>query len=216
PILPPACASNPQAFSTCAINAVVVDFPLVPVIATTGARPFVPAAGRIVRANNSTSPITSAPPLRARRTTACGCGCVRAMPGLRINAATVSQGHETQLGTLAPYDAATSRLASLSSRAKTSAPPALNASIADRPERARPNTPTVLPRKQVTSIMNRSPEFQRRKADESEHHGDNPEADHNRRLAPAELLEMMMNRRHAEDAFAGGLVRDHLNHHRNG
>src|SRR5438067_969788 len=177
-MLPPACASNPQAFSTCAISAVVVDLPLVPVIATTGARPFVAAAGRIVRANNSTSPITSAPPLRARRTTACGCGCVRAMPGLRINAATVSHGHETQFVTLAPFDAAATRLASLSSHAKTSAPPALNASMADRPERARPNTPTVLPRKQVTSITIRSPEFQRRKPDEGEHHGDNPEANH--------------------------------------
>ncbi len=43
PILPPSCASMPADLTRCAISAVVVDLPLVPVMATNG------AAGRVAR-----------------------------------------------------------------------------------------------------------------------------------------------------------------------
>ena len=44
-------------------------------------------------------------------------------------------------------------------------------------------------------------------ARERQHDRDDPEADHDLRLGPAELLEMMMERRHAEHALAGELER---------
>src|SRR2546423_3848943 len=53
-----------------------------------------------------------------------------------------------------------------------------------------------------------SPELQRREANEGKDHGDNPETDHNGRFAPAKLLEVVMDWRHAEHTLAGGLERD--------
>ena len=46
------------------------------------------------------------------------------------------------------------------------------------------------------------PQFQGGKAKERQHHGDDPEADHDRRFRPALLLVMVVQRRHAEDALA--------------
>ena len=52
-----------------------------------------------------------------------------------------------------------------------------------------------------------SPQLQRGEADHRKHEGDDPEAHHDLRLRPAELLEMMMNGRHAEHPPAGELER---------
>src|ERR1044071_7135286 len=60
----------------------------------------------------------------------------------------------------------------------------------------------------------KSPQLQRRKPGERQHDRDDPEPDHDLRLGPALLLEVMMDRRHLEDALAGELERDHLHDHR--
>src|SRR3546814_3307494 len=56
----------------------------------------------------------------------------------------------------------------------------------------------------------RSSQLQRRKADHRQHDRDDPEPDHHGRFLPAELLEVVVDRRHAEDAPAGALEPEHL------
>jgi hypothetical protein len=82
-MLPPTCTSWPAAFRMCAISAVVVDLPLVPVIATNGAAG---ATARRSRANSSMSPITSTPASRAIFTDQCGSGWVSGTPGASTSA----------------------------------------------------------------------------------------------------------------------------------
>ena len=65
PILPPIWASRPAARRRCAVSAVVVDLPLVPVMATNGASV---RCARRSRQNSSMSPITSTPAARASAT----------------------------------------------------------------------------------------------------------------------------------------------------
>src|SRR6202008_2840941 len=48
-----------------------------------------------------------------------------------------------------------------------------------------------------------SSQFKRREADKPQNASDDPEADDDRRFRPAELFEMVMDRRHAENALAG-------------
>src|SRR5215467_10039529 len=97
-------------------------------------------------------------------------------------------------------------LSALSSPATISAPPAFSAWQLASPEPPRPNTATILPAKEVTGIMrHRSSQFQRGESGKRQHHRDNPEADHDLRLGPAQLLEMMVDRRHPEEALAGKL-----------
>ena len=64
------------------------------------------------------------------------------------------------------------------------------------PDRARPNTRDTLVRECVAPGTLVLPELQRREPDQSEHEGDDPEADDDGRLLPALLLEMMVERRH--------------------
>src|SRR5450631_2528836 len=59
----------------------------------------------------------------------------------------------------------------------------------------------------------RSPQLQRGEAGQRQHHRDDPEPDHDLRLGPAQLLEMVVDRRHPEDALAGELERHHLHDH---
>src|SRR5450631_429655 len=61
----------------------------------------------------------------------------------------------------------------------------------------------------------RSPQLQRGEAGQRQHHRDDPEPDHDLRLGPAELLEVMVDRRHPEHALAGQLERHHLHDHGN-
>ena len=73
-----------------------------------------------------------------------------------------------------------------------------------RPERASPSTTNDEPLSTARSII-RSPQLQRREAGHRQDRGDDPEADDDGGLRPALLLEMMVQRRHAEDAPAGPL-----------
>src|ERR1700753_2204664 len=105
--------------------------------------------------------------------------------------------------------------ASLSSHPTTSAPAANSALALARPEVPSPNTATLRPSNVVTGIMaGSSPQLQRRETGERQHDRDDPEADHDLRLGPAELLEMMMQRRHLEHPLAGALERRDLHDHR--
>src|SRR5262245_50026758 len=58
------------------------------------------------------------------------------------------------------------------------------------------------------------PQLQRGEPCEREHDRDDPETDHDLRLGPALLLEVMMQWRHLEHALAGELEGDHLHDHR--
>src|SRR3954465_5340661 len=66
----------------------------------------------------------------------------------------------------------------------------------------------------MTSEEYPSPELEGAEAREGKHEADDPEADHDRRLGPAEMLEMVVDRRHQEDALAGALVDNDLDHDR--
>src|SRR5258705_2568823 len=103
-----------------------------------------------------------------------------------------------------------------SSHPITSAPPANSALALARPEAPSPNTATFFPSNEVTGIMAEFSlsQLQRRQPGERQHDRDDPEADYDLRLRPSELLEVMMQRRHLEDALAGELERKHLHDHR--
>src|SRR5580704_320015 len=76
--------------------------------------------------------------------------------------------------------------------------------------------PTSRRSKMRDGIMRLSPQLQCRETDQRQHDSNDPETDHDRGFAPAELFEMMMDRRHAEDALAGQPERDHLDDDRDG
>src|ERR1700676_3908371 len=92
----------------------------------------------------------------------------------------------------------------------TSAPPANSALAPTSPEPPSPNTATFFPAKVVTGIMARLSQLQGRQPGEREHDRNDPDANDDLRLGPAELLEMMVDRRHLEHALAGELKRHHL------
>src|ERR1700730_7278819 len=111
-----------------------------------------------------------------------------------------------------PAFAALATFSALSSLAITFAPPALRAWQLASPEPPRPNTATLLPAKEVTGVMMARPssQLERGEAGERQHHRDDPEPDHDLRLGPAQLLEMMVQRRHPQNAFPGELERGDL------
>ena len=132
------------------MSAVVVDLPLVPVMATNG------ASGQLLarsRQNSSMSPMISTPAALALATVQCGAGCVSGTPGASTRAANRLQSALASSSTGKPAAAAASRLAAVSSAATTLAPPAASARAAARPDRARPNTATVLPANVVTGVI---------------------------------------------------------------
>src|SRR5262249_6208544 len=177
------------------------------------------------------SPITSTAALRASPTVQCGAGWVSGTPGDSTSAAIFDQSMCRRSAVTIPAALACAILAPSSSPATTSARPASNACALARPEAPSPNSATLLPANVPTRIVysirvqsivtmvsvtgtTSSPQFQRGQAGEREHDRDDPEADHDLRLGPPELLEMMVDRRHLEDAPAGKLERDHLHDHR--
>src|SRR6478672_2835529 len=103
------------------MSAVVVDLPLVPVMATNGE---CGASLRRSRQNNSTSPITSTLALFASTTDQWGAGWVSGTPGASSSADTVAQSILRRSSVATPAARALSTLAALSSNATTSAPPA--------------------------------------------------------------------------------------------
>src|ERR1700748_1082611 len=200
PILPPIWASKPHCANTCPISAVVVDLPLVPVMAITGDLPGRSGLGRISRANSSTSPITGTRALLACSTTPCGLGWVSGTPGDRTSAAIFSHGHSRQGMICAPSWLPRSRAVLESSQAITIVPPATSARTAPRPVRARPKTATVLLAKALTAIMI-STQLQGGQAKQRQNHRHNPEANDDGGLGPAQLFVVMMDGRHPEDAL---------------
>src|SRR5262249_30030536 len=152
---------------------------------------------------------------RARKTAAWGSGKLCGMPGDSTSAGMLRQSavERSWSGT---SRASASRSFALSSQASTSAPPAASASTAARPDLASPKTPTRRPRKLSTTIMADLPQLQCRKAGNRQDRGDDPEANDDFWLFPALLLEMMVQRRHAEDAPAGQFVAGDLDDDRYG
>ena len=177
------------------MSAVVVDLPLVPVMAMSGQ-----LAPDIVRCrqNNSMSPMISTPALWASAADQCGVGCVSGTPGVSTRAATFDQSSSRKFCVLTPAACASATFFSSSSKAITSAPPASSARADNRPELPRPKSATFWPENTVTGII---AQLQRRQPRERQHHGDDPEPDHDLRLGPAELLVVMVDRRHPEYAF---------------
>ena len=158
PILPPSCASIPAEATRWAISAVVVDLPLVPVMATKGA----PGAWNLrSRQNNSMSPITSTPAFRASATTQCGAGWVSGTPGASTRLAILLQSASCKSAVGIPAALAFATLAALSSNATTSAPPASSALALASPEPPRPKIATFFPAKVVTGITTALPQLQR-------------------------------------------------------
>ena len=139
PILPPIATSRPASLSTWAISAVVVDLPLVPVMATNGASG---ARAARSRAKSSMSPTTGTPASSARLTVQCGSGWVSGTPGASTNSLKLRQSACARSTSAKPAAAARSRAAALSSQAATSAPPATSARSVDRPEPPRPKRAT--------------------------------------------------------------------------
>src|SRR5579885_635832 len=137
------------------------------------------------------------------------------MPGDITRAAMRRQSTLTGSAIGTPAAAAASRRGAASSQAWTRAPPARSACAAASPVRASPSTATSRPSYAVTGTI-RSPQLQGSEARDREDRGDDPEPDDDGGLLPALLLEMMVQRRHAEDALARELVARNLHDHGHG
>src|SRR5262249_17469406 len=151
------------------ISAVVVDLPLVPVMATNRAL-------ACARASSSTSQMIFLPAARAAAATGCGFGKVLGMPGLMIRAVMRDQSMPLGSATLRPAFTAASRDAASSSQATQSMPAAFRARAVARPERARPSTTNDEPLRMPRSII-RSPQFQGGKTGHRQDGGDDPETE---------------------------------------
>src|SRR5471032_3029089 len=207
-MLPPTCDGQPTLCRMWPINAVVVDLPLVPVTATKR------ALGS-ARASSSISQMIGLPAARAAAATACGLGSVLGMPGLMTSAVIFDQSILSGSASFIPALAAALRVSSLSSQATQSTPPAMRARTVVRPERASPSTTYDDPWRKER-LITPSPELQGGEADHRQDGGDDPEAEDDGGLGPALLLEVMVQRCHAEDALAGPLEGQHLHDHRHG
>src|SRR6266446_4903557 len=208
PILPPTSQRRPAWARIWPIRAVVVDLPLVPVMPT---KP----ASDCARAKSSMSQTIFLPAARAAAATGCGLGRRLGMPGLMMSAVVRGQSMDAGSTTATPALAASAREPALSSQATQSIPAALRARTVARPERASPSTTNDEPLSTPRSIIG-SPQLQGGEAGHRQDGGDDPEAEDDRRLGPALLLEMVMQRRHAEDAAAGPAIGQDLHDDRHG
>ncbi len=151
-MLPPMRTSRPASAQMWPIRAVVVDLPLVPVMATIFGR-LCSGAAFTVRAKSSMSPTISTPSALALSTVQCGLGWLSGTPGDSIRAAKSPQSAVVRSVSSRPSATATARVPALSSHSATFAPPASRARAAASPVRARPKTATVFPAKTRTGIM---------------------------------------------------------------
>src|SRR5579862_59048 len=190
------------------VSAVVVDFPLVPVIAIT----------RPVNHHDasSISPTIGTPWARAATTAGCSAGT----PGLitirsaAVNVA-VSWPPSSRATPCARSGTASGTLARTSDSV-TAAPCFASSAAAAIPLAAAPTTVTRLPL--TTGAMrslpflprSSSPQLQRGQAEERKHDRGNHKPRDHFRLAPADQLEVMMERRHPEHALSGRLERRDL------
>src|ERR1700749_3765097 len=106
------------------------------------------------------------------------------------------------------------------SHTRTRAPwPAHQRAMA-RPEAPSPRISTFFSERSLTCLSLESTQLQTRPPDQAQQHRDDPEADHDLRLGPAGLLEMVVQRRHLQDAAAFAVLAlrvlepAHLRHHR--
>src|SRR3569623_1963360 len=159
------------------------------------------------------SPITGTPAALARTTLQCGSGWVRGTPGASTRAWNDAQSALDRSSSSTPSAAATARDFSFSSLNTGCAPPAFSARAAGSPLRPRPKIATRCPSKPRTVII-RLAQLERGQADQGQERGHDPEADHDGRLGPAQLLEMVVDRGHQEHPLLGQLVVADLDHHR--
>ena len=96
PILPPSCASMPADAARWAISAVVVDLPLVPVMATNGASGRV--APPLAAEQLDVADHLDAGLVRERRPSQCGAGWVSGTPGASTSAAILRPVDGVQIG----------------------------------------------------------------------------------------------------------------------
>src|SRR5882762_10220395 len=94
-------------------------------------------------------------------------------------------------------------------------PAAFRARPVARPERASPSTTNDEPLSMPRSII-RSPQLQGGEAGHRQDGGDDPETEDDGGLGPALLFEVMVQRRHAEDAAPGPFEGQDLDDHRDG
>ena len=149
-MLPPICTSRPASRRMWATSAVVVDLPLVPVMATNGASG---ASFARSRQNSSMSPMISTPAAFASLADQCGSGWVSGTPGERISAAKRDQSAVRRSAVSIPCACAFAIASALSSQATTRAPPLFSASAVASPEPPSPNSATVRPAKVVAGVM---------------------------------------------------------------
>src|SRR5882672_3026043 len=220
PMLPPTTALKPPAVNMRPASVVVVDFPFVPVIATM--RPV------SQRDASSTSPITGMPALRAAAT----CGWVSGTPGLNTIKSALSKVSDRCSPSSRAMPASRRRCSSSvrsslgrRSVSVTRAPRSASSSAAATPLRAPPTTVTFWPSTEngraaplcafCSLLLSMSlTQLQRRQAEQREDDSQNQKPGDHFRFAPADQLEVMMERRHLEHALAGHLERCHLDNHR--
>src|SRR6516165_1876105 len=197
----------------CATSAVVVDFPLVPVIATSG---DCGAQRRRSRQNSSMSPITSTAAARASPTGQCGAGWVSGTPGASTSAEILDQSSWRKSAVGTPALVAFATASALSSQPTTSAPPASSALALASPDPPSPKSATFFPANVVIGIKlsARSSQLESREAGKRKHHRYDPESNDDLRLCPSQLLEMVMDGRHSENPLSRELVRCDLHDHR--
>src|ERR1700678_2982399 len=86
-----------------------------------------------------------------------------------------------------------------------------NSRIAATPDRAIPTTTTLVPSSLRMSFLS---QLQSRQREQSHHQSRDPKAGNDLRFFPAQLFEMMMDRRHLEDPLLAQLVTAHLQNYR--
>src|SRR5688500_4566647 len=96
----------------------------------------------------------------------------------------------------------------------TTAPRLASSLAAATPLRAAPTTTTRRFRTEKSLSPTPSPQFQRRQAEERENHRQDQKSGDHFRLAPSDQLEVVVDRRHLEDALTRQLEGGDLDNHR--
>src|SRR6266852_833583 len=219
PIFPARIVEKPAFFKMCSMKEVVVVFPFEPVI------PIKRPCRK--RSASSTSLQIVTPFSRA----ACSKGASAGTPGLGIIRScsrsvsprwppSSSLTPEVRSGAIASPISFSVR----ASVAVTFAPRAAQKSAVAMPVLASPTTSTRLPRNSngfaiyVTRPFSYNaslPQLQRRQRKQRKNQRGDPKPHDHFRFAPTQQFEMVMDGRHAEDAFTAQFERTHLQNHRN-
>src|SRR2546423_1839638 len=222
-MLPATIGRRPATSRMCPMSAVVVDFPFEPVTAMT-----VPCRCRYA---SSISPTIGIAIAAAR----CSSGIVSGTPGLTTISFTSSSEDSLPNARVTRSSSGTGssgfgfesvsvtspRAARKFAAATPDLPapminviPSVARDLGGRAARESSFIATLPPRFLASLGMTWLSQFQGREAEEREEDGDDPEAHDHLRLAPAGELEVMVQRRHLEDAPSSELERGHLDDHR--